>query len=272
VGAKASALGMTRGWPSESMQSVPRALPASLPVDELHVWRASLDAETEVSEMLHRVLAADERERARRFRFERDRSRYVAGRGLLRVLLGRYVGCNPGDIRFTYGQHGKPRLDRNGPWFNVSHSGPLALFAFSSSVEVGVDVELDDADFSRDLIAERFFSPAEVKVLRSLPDSLQPRAFLSGWTRKEAFIKARGDGLSLPLDSFDVTLAPGQPVAILRTAGSGDEPTEWSLMDLSDPERGFIAAVAGRTSSWRVIRSGVAAILDNELAIDQEER
>ena len=221
--------------------------------------------------MLETVLAADECERARRFRFERDRARYVVGRGLLRVLLGRYLATDPVEIRFAYGPYQKPSLAGTGPRFNLSHSGSVALLAFSAGGEVGIDVERDDADLARERIPERFFSAAEVRALRALPRALQPRAFLCCWTRKEAFIKARGDGLSLALDSFDVTLVPGQPAAIVRTAWSEEEPTEWSLVDLSDPQHGYIAAVANRGWTWRAIRRGVAEVFDNEVVLDQEE-
>src|SRR5438874_1805737 len=112
---------------------------------------------------------------------------------------------------------GKPRLALPGPRFNVSHSGPVALYAFSWNGEVGVDVELDRPELARERIAERFFSPAEVATLRGLPAELQPHAFLTCWTRKEAYIKARGEGLSLPLDRFDVSLHPDEPAALLRT-------------------------------------------------------
>lgn len=221
--------------------------------------------------MLGSLLAADESERAGRFRFQRDRSRYVVGRGLLRVLLGRYLATDPGEIRFVYGPYEKPALAGAGPRFNLSHSGSVALLAFSSVGELGIDVERDEVDLAREQIPERFFSVAEVNALRALPRPLQSRAFLSCWTRKEAFLKARGDGLNLALDSFDVTLAPGQPVAIVRTAWSDEEPTEWSLKDVSDPHHGYIAAVASRGWSWRAIRRGVAEIVDNEIVLDQEE-
>src|SRR5207302_1414642 len=204
----------------------------SLPADEVHVWRAVLRRPRESVERMRRVLADDERHRADRFRFERDRSRYIIGRALLRGLLARYLNVMPGELEFQYGEFNKPAL-ASGPWFNLAHSGSVALYALSSASEIGIDVELDDADFARERIAERFFSPTEVAALRALPAKLQPRAFLTCWTRKEAFIKARGDGLSLPLDSFDVTLAPDSPAALLRTAWCGEEPDRWCLRDLS---------------------------------------
>lgn len=223
-----------------------------LPEDEVHVWRASLERPQRTVEAMRRLLAGDERQRADRFRFERDRARYVVGRALLRGLLANYLETTPEALAFEYGEFDKPSLG-GGPWFNLSHSGSVALYAFSNAGEIGVDVELDDADFTRERIAERFFSPAEVSVLRSLPAEDQPRAFLRCWTRKEAFIKARGDGLSLALDSFDVTLAPDAPAALLRTAWCSEEPGQWRMEDLSDHEAGYIAAVALRGQGWRVV-------------------
>ena len=224
----------------------------ALPAAEVHVWRTSLERPPESVERMRRLLARDERHRADRFRFERDRSRYIVGRALLRGLLARYLETAPEELEFQYGKFRKPAV-RSGPWFNLSHSGPVALYAFSSTGEIGIDVELDDADFARERVAERFFSPAEVSVLRSLPAELQPRAFLTCWTRKEAFIKARGDGLSLALDSFDVTLAPDAPAALVRTAWCGEEPARWRLADLSDRRAGYIAAMALRGDGWRVV-------------------
>jgi 4'-phosphopantetheinyl transferase len=224
----------------------------ALPAGEVHVWRASLERPAQTVERMRRLLASDEQRRADRFRFERDRSRYVVGRALLRGLLARYMGAEPEELEFEYGEFRKPAV-REGPWFNVSHSGPIVLYAFSSGGEVGIDVELDDADFARERIAERFFSPSEVGVLRSLPAGVQPRAFLTCWTRKEAFIKARGDGLSLALDSFDVTIAPDTPAAVLRTAWCSEEARQWCLEDLSDRRGGYIAAVAVRGEEWRVV-------------------
>jgi 4'-phosphopantetheinyl transferase len=224
-----------------------------LPVDELHVWRATLDREPEVAARLRGVLTAEERGRAERFYLRHLGARYVVGRGLLRVLLGRYLGAPPNEIEFTYGEHGKPYLLGGGPWFNLSHSGAEVMVALSSGAEVGIDVEIADDRHARGRVAERFFSPQEVRTLRSLPVELQGRAFLSCWTRKEAFIKARGDGLSLPLDSFDVTLAPDEPPAVLRTAWSAGEPSEWCLVDLSADDGMVIAAAAARYQGWRAV-------------------
>jgi 4'-phosphopantetheinyl transferase len=247
--------------------------PESLAADTLHVWVASLDRPVAAVDQLRQLLASDERRRSDRFRFELDRARFIVGRGLLRILLGRYLAMAPSDVRFEYGVNDKPLLAHPGPWFNLSHSGPLALYAITEIGEVGVDVErLGGPDLGRERIAERFFSQAEVAALRALPVRVQANAFLACWTRKEAFIKARGDGLSLPLDSFDVSLKPGQHAAVLRTAWSRHEPKAWSLNDLSDPDGGYIAAAAVRSSrSPRVIRRRMLENTDDETMTEQEE-
>jgi 4'-phosphopantetheinyl transferase len=234
----------------------------SLPADELHVWRASLDQPAEIIAVLKELLAPPERERMERIQIDRIRSRFAVGRGLLRTLLGRYTGAAPQDLELVYGKYGKPFLAGRGPWFNLSHSDGAALFAFSSSAEVGVDVELAHRRVEAMRLAERFFSPGEVRTLRALPEALRQRAFLTCWTRKEAFIKARGDGLSLALDSFDVTLEPNEPAALTRTAWSAGEPAEWELADLSDSDRETVGAVAIRRRGWRLVTREVAGTLD----------
>jgi 4'-phosphopantetheinyl transferase len=243
----------------------------AIPGDELHIWHAVLDRSASEVRSLHRLLAPDERARAARFHFERDRHRYIAGRGILRRLLGRYLSVAAADVEIVYGLNDKPILAGRALWFNVTHSGPVALFGFSGQAELGIDVELDQLDFAQNRIAERFFSPGEVATLLSLPESLQPRGFLTCWTRKEAFIKARGDGLSLPLDSFDVSLGGDSPAVLLRTAWSGDEPGQWYLQDISDPERGYVAALAIRSQGCRVIKRDVSQDFDDYRDIQEEE-
>jgi 4'-phosphopantetheinyl transferase len=221
--------------------------------DELHIWRASLDVGVTEADRLAALLSHDERARAERFHFERDRVRYIAGRAQLRLLLAQYTGVQPDAVRFTYGENNKPRLADGGPEFNLSHSGGTVLYALSAQIELGIDIELDNPTFAGERIPEHFFSQAEVESLRSLPAENQPRAFLECWTRKEAFIKARGDGLTLALDTFTVTLGPDQPVALMRTAWSEAEPGRWSVLDVSDPAGEYIAAVAARTPRWAVV-------------------
>jgi 4'-phosphopantetheinyl transferase len=197
-----------------------------------------------------RILSPDEIARANCFRFERDRRRFVAGRSVLRRELGRRIDRTPSELTFRYGPYGKPSLTDTDIVFNVSHSGRAALYAFAPSGELGVDVELlahtrdDDDD-----VAAQFFSSGEVATLAEQPSAERPAAFLRCWTRKEAFIKARGEGLSLPLQDFDVDFTPGRPPALLQTAWSADEPREWTLVDLSDLFDDAIAALAIRAAN-----------------------
>ncbi len=223
----------------------------------IDVWRGELDQEPQVLQRLETFLSADERRRASLFRFDRDRARYVVGRGLLRALLGRYLAVDPARLRFLYSIHQKPSLGGRGPAFNLAHSEATALFAFSPSFDVGIDVELFRSEFEGDRIAKRFFSPAEVDALQALPEEERGVAFLTCWTRKEAFLKARGDGLTLALDSFDVSLAPNAPAALLRTGWSSTECSRWQLADLSDAERGEVAAVAAPATGWRCVRRDI---------------
>ena len=220
----------------------------------IHVWRGSLDQGQATYRRFESLLANDERARAARFHFPCDRVRFVVGRGMLRSLLAGYVGVDGAQLQFRYGRERKPALVGEGPYFNLAHSGATALFAFSPSFDVGVDVELVGSELEGDRIAERFFSPAEIEALQAVPDEDRSVAFLACWTRKEAFLKARGDGLTLALDSFDVSLAPNEPAALLRTGWSAKECSRWQLMDLSDREQGQVAALAAPATGWRCVR------------------
>ena len=232
-------------WPTPPWRSAPETL--SLRSNAVHVWRAALDVPESDVRRLGDTLADDERRRAERFIFQHDRAHFVVARGLLRVLLGRYLQHDPQHLRFVYGPHGKPELASDvggtGLRFNVSHSHGLALYAITRHREIGVDVERIRPEVASETIAEHFFSPREVAVLRALPAALQATAFFACWTRKEAYIKARGDGLSLPLDQFAVSLAPGEPAALLYTAWDPQEAARWALHDLA-PGPGYRAAVA----------------------------
>jgi 4'-phosphopantetheinyl transferase len=204
---------------------------------------------------LRHTLAADELERAERFHFEKDRQHFIAGRGLLRLILGHYLDTTPSQLRFHYSDYGKPALvlsPRQAPLnFNVSHSYGLALYAVTLGREVGLDVEKIRSDLEYEEIAERFFSPRESAVLLRLPTEVKPRAFFNCWTRKEAYIKARGEGLSLPLDQFDVSLAPGEPARLLDVRGDPQEASRWSLQALK-PVSGYVAALAVEGSDWHL--------------------
>lgn len=223
--------------------------------NEIHVWRAALTLKASQVHALAQILSPDEQARADRFQFQKDKVQYIATRGLLRVILGRYLDIEASQLLFCYNAYGKPALS-NPPndqrlRFNLSHSHGLSLYAVTRGREVGVDVERIEPDLVRTKVAEQFFSREEVKALRRLPRSLQPIGFFNCWTRKEAYIKARGEGLSLPLDQFDVSLVPGQPAALLYTHGDLEEASRWSLHDLA-PGLGYAAAVAAEGHDWKI--------------------
>jgi 4'-phosphopantetheinyl transferase len=225
----------------------------------VHLYTGDLDAEPADGS----VLSDDECERAARFRFDRDRRRFVAGRSALRSLIASYLEIAPDEVAFAYGPQGKPFVSGSTLSFNVSHSGNRAIYAFASSVEIGVDVEVLDHAAYGDGVAERFFSPLEVATLEAFEPGARSDAFLRCWTRKEAFIKARGEGLSLPLHEFDVAFAPGTPPRILRTAWSATEPAEWTLCDISGLCPGAIAALAVRsTEADAVFKRGDLVIIE----------
>jgi medium-chain acyl-[acyl-carrier-protein] hydrolase len=223
--------------------------------DEVHVWRAPLDQPADRLEALRRTLAPDELQRGERFHFEKDRRHYVAGRGILRTLLGRYLGRDPGGLQFSYNPQGKPTLagEAAGLRFNLAHSHGLALFALCRGRELGVDLERIRPEFAGEPVARRFFSPREVAALRALPEERRHEAFFVCWTRKEAYLKATGKGLSLPLDCFDVSLAPGEPAALLATRHDPAEAGRWSMTALA-PARGYAGALAVEGGGWRLWR------------------
>ncbi len=225
------------------------AAPADLRLreGELHVWRVSLSVAEAKIGLFRAMLSADEQDRARRFFFERDRSAFVVTRGVLRILLGRYLGWPPDGLRFRHGPEGKPALtERSGGNlldFNVSHSHGMALLAMARGRAVGVDVEKIRPGVATEDIAARFFAPREVAMLCAVPVPLRVGAFFTCWTRKEAYIKATGKGLSLPLDGFVVSVAPGEPAAILETRPDAAEASRWHLTALALGV-GYVGAVA----------------------------
>ncbi len=192
------------------------------------------------------VLTDEERDRARRFVFDRDRDRFIGARACLRQLLAARLGTPPDSVELVYGAHGKPALAPGyadtGLRFNVSHCDDLTLYAFSCGREIGIDVEAVRPIGDADDIAARFFSQRENRAYRALEPSDRPLGFFQCWTRKEAFIKALGDGLSYPLDRFDVSLTPGEPAQILRVEDTPGDRCGWRLESWS-PAPGFVAAV-----------------------------
>jgi len=227
----------------------------ALPDDEVHVWRAGLDWPTSSITKLKEILSSDERARAERFHFEIDHRRHVVGRGVLRLVLARCLGASPHALRFDHGARGKPSLAAAfAParlQFNVSHSGELVLVALTIGRMVGVDVEHIRHDLEVEAIAQRFFSARENSALATLASPARRDAFYACWTRKEAYIKAVGDGLALPLDQFDVAFLPGEPARLVATRPNGAEAGRWSLRDL-DAGHGYRAALAVAGAGWRL--------------------
>lgn len=225
--------------------------------DEVHVWSAHLDLPPHRVLRIAQFLSDDEVRRAARLFFAADRQRFIVARGILRVILGRYLGVHPAELRFTYGPHGKPALapqHGNGRLhFNLAHSQGLALYAVAYDRQVGIDVEYMRPHLANREVAARFFSPAEVERLGALPEAMQPEAFFCCWTRKEAYMKARGDGLALPADAFEVSLTPGDGPVHLTTPGDPAEAARWCLQGL-DPGPGYAAAVAVEGSGWQLCR------------------
>ncbi|MGB7923137.1 MAG: 4'-phosphopantetheinyl transferase superfamily protein [Pyrinomonadaceae bacterium] len=238
-------------YPDSPWSRAPETVTPS--VDEVHVWRSSLRLDAERVEKLRRTLCEDERRRAERFRFPKDREAFTVGRGALRVILGRYLNAPPADLRFSYSPYGKPSLapehGKGELRFNLSHSGDLALYAVTKGREIGIDIEHMRDQLADLQIARRFFSTEEVAMLASLPEHAQRAAFFNCWTRKEAYIKARGEGLSLPLDKFAVSLAPGVPAALLSASGDSEEVSRWKLQELA-PGPGYVAALAVEGKGW----------------------
>jgi 4'-phosphopantetheinyl transferase len=213
---------------------------------EVHVWCAELDVAGASLEGLLATLASDEHARADRFRFATDRNWFIAARGILRRILGRYLNRRPGELQFRYSSNGKPVLASDCDWlrFNVSHAAGLALYAVSREREVGVDVERLRPAVAGDDIAERYFSVSELAELRELPPSARVRAFFDCWTRKEAYVKALGQGLSLPLKEFNVPVTCHKPTRLVDQQGRS-----WLLRPLEvGPE--YAAAVVGEGEDW----------------------
>jgi 4'-phosphopantetheinyl transferase len=234
---------------SNSVEWVPAPAGPKLGSEDVHLWRASLDCDAPVLSRLETTLSPDELARANRFVFPADRSHFVAARGILRELLGAYLRLLPAELKFRYGNHGKPALDRNASaadlQFNLSHSGGIAIYAFSLGRRLGVDVEQIRPQRAGEDIARRYFAPREVRELQALPAHLRTQGFFLCWTRKEAYVKAHGAGLSLPLDSFTVSLTPGRTAELEAKDGN-----QWSMRSY-EPAPGVVAALVVEGRNWQ---------------------
>lgn len=244
------------GHTTECMKDQEWTLPPSaveLEEKAVHVWRIPLTASPLAHGNQARLLSADETDRANRFAFSEDRTQYVAARGALRVLLGRYVGRPAHALRFSYGTYGKPALQvgprEGGVGFNVAHSGDWALCAVALTSEVGVDVEQLRTTVDITEVMRFGFADSEQAALEALPPTDRSDAFFRCWTQKEAYIKAVGRGLSLPLDSFEVRTQ--HPFGIRSVGGSVEQAREWTMWT-ADPASNYYGAVAVRGARWSV--------------------
>lgn len=230
----------------------------------VHIYQASLDPPQSQVEQLAAMLSQDELERAIRFRFERHRNQFIIGRGILRTLLAHYLGITPGEVHFRYGLKGKPYLADVKPpdskglkkpsgsearqslyiiQFNLAHAQNLAIYALTLAKRVGIDLEYLRSIPEMEQIAAKFFSTRERETLQNLPPDQKLEAFYNAWTRKEAYLKAIGEGLSHPLDQCEVTLAPGEPAQLIHIAGDESLAAHWSLHAFS-PSPGYVATLA----------------------------
>jgi 4'-phosphopantetheinyl transferase len=217
---------------------------------EVHIWRAYIHRTETVLDQLESTLSTDEQVRANRFVFRHDRDCFVGTRGILRELLARYLSCSPDGLQFDYSAQGKPSLRaeifKQSIQFNVSHSHGLALLAFSVGRDLGVDIEFVRSSFAIEEIADRYFSAREVAELKALPPTMRAEGFFLCWTRKEAYIKARGEGLQIPLDSFHVSLTPGMPERLQSL-----DSFRWNLRSLS-PDPRYVGALAAEGNDWQL--------------------
>jgi 4'-phosphopantetheinyl transferase len=221
----------------------PAARPPALGPRDVHVWHVDLDAGVPAALALAPRLPAEERTRAERYRFARDRERFLAGRVALRGVLAAYLGGAPEGVALRQSPFGKPVLQGDhGIEFNLAHSEGCALLAVARRRRIGVDVEALRLGQSGMDVARRFFAPAEVARLSATPAEARALTFVRCWTRKEAYVKARGEGLSLPLQQFQVPLAPDATRALMASVDGPDEVARWSLRELV-PAPGFLGAL-----------------------------
>jgi 4'-phosphopantetheinyl transferase len=216
-----------------------------LHLDEVHVWRAWLDLPPLEIVSIKVTVSNTEMERAEKFHFQNDRNRFIAAHSYLRQVLARYLDLEPDEICYTYNEHGKPELDPGFDQlrFNLSHSKSVGLIAVTMKSRIGVDVELIKHNKDIKQIAQRFFSPGEIEQLLNQPDSQHDEAFFRCWTRKEAYLKALGVGMLIPLNQFEVDFAPGVPPRIKHTVGKESEAARWSLYHINPKEK-YIGALA----------------------------
>ena len=235
--------------------TIPETVP-DLGAGVVHLWRISLLRERSAIDACVQLLSADERERMERFHFDVHRERFALRRGALRILLGRYLAVDPRRVELHYSPKGKPEVeppDANEPLrFNLSDSSDWALLGLTRRDRIGVDIEEMRAHSDLETLARDHFSPHECEEFLSLQVSERTAGFYNAWTRKEAWLKACGDGLSVPLGDFDVSLTPGEPPRLLRVRGEPSPPRGWALRAF-DPVPGYVGAVAVERERFRLL-------------------
>lgn len=226
----------------------------SLAEKEIHIWRVNNDIISNGLGILVKVLSEDELAKSERFYFEKDRRQFIISRSILRRLLGNYLDEAPEKLGFEYTSNGKPKLAsgcRNIICFNLSHSHSYTLFAFALHHDVGIDVEWVLGNIKTEDIASRFFSPDEIEILDQTPPKDRKRIFFQFWTRKEAFLKAIGSGLTLPLNVCDVSTMTGNTFSPMKTVGNLQSNGSWFGMDLF-PAQDYTAAVVIEGGEWNI--------------------
>lgn len=239
----------------ESMMQLHRD-PIHLSDEDIHIWKVPLKFDKLDDKDLQRHLSKEEEEKSNKFLFRKDRKHYILTHGLLRIILARYLDQEPYQIHYTYSIYGKPGLKNNQDdrmlSFNMSHSAGTAIYAVTRNRNIGIDIERIVKDFPCEEIAERFFSPREYnELLKVKAGFLRERAFFSCWTRKEAYIKARGVGFSMPLDEFDVSVSQNMPVQLIVDREDRNEKSQWTLMNINSAP-GYVSALAVEGFDFRV--------------------
>ncbi len=205
----------------------------SIEPHQLHIWRVDLHPSPQAAGIEREMLSPAETDRMEKFQFEPDRYRFIVSHCALRIILSRYLDIAPQQVQYQYTDKGKPSLvPATGLFFNLAHSGELALVAVGLHSQIGVDVEFIRMVDDLDQLAKSCFSQSEFQAFQQTPAALKQRVFFNGWTRKEAYIKAVGDGLSIPLDQFDVSMLPEESPMLLSIASHPDEVNQWSMQDI----------------------------------------
>lgn len=199
--------------------------------NKVHVWVIKKDSIIKFLEYYRDLLSIDEKKKSKTFRFSKDRNTYILARGALRLLLTKYLKIHPKNIVFNYCAFGKPKIKYDYTIkFNVSHSGEMIVIAFCNDYDIGIDVEYIKRDFDVFDIVDNYFSKQEIKALHKIPNNQLTEAFFRGWTRKEAFIKAKSQGLSFPLDSFSISMDSDDNAELYETAWDKNEKNLWNIV------------------------------------------